>query len=316
MKYFTVLTPTYNRAKTLGRVYNSLCNQSYKEFNWLIIDDGSTDNTKELVEKWQNENKIEIDYWYKENGGKHTAMCLAWHKIKTKYYIGIDSDDELKPDAVETFKNEWQNIIDEGKEDEFAEVRALTFYSNGKLVGNYEFPPGVYKIDSNWHEMVLKLHNNNENNSCRELNKIKSYLLVPENFWLSDKINFFSEFILWARISRKYKTRYINKCTRIYHIDGGDSLQRSKNDELLHYNNIVACKYFLDENIDYFFWNPKYFLNLLLKLIISSVELKMSPTKILKELNSFYLKTAFLATYPLGLITWFYFKYIKKSFWL
>ena len=88
-------------------------------------------NTKDLVNKWYKSNQLAIEYHYKVNGGKHTAMRLAWHLAKTKYLIGIDSDDELTSDAVESFKNEWNKIEVAGLEDQFAEVSALTHMPDG-----------------------------------------------------------------------------------------------------------------------------------------------------------------------------------------
>lgn len=87
----TVYTPTYNRGRTLKRLYSSLISQTNKEFTWLIIDDGSIDNTKQLVSEWINEGIITINYVFKTNGGKHTATRLAYSIIKTKYLILIDS---------------------------------------------------------------------------------------------------------------------------------------------------------------------------------------------------------------------------------
>ena len=84
MTFLTVFTPTYNRAHTLGRTYESLCKQKCKEFIWLIVDDGSTDQTKELVRKWQKQdNGFEIQYIYKENGGMHTANNTSYANIRT-----------------------------------------------------------------------------------------------------------------------------------------------------------------------------------------------------------------------------------------
>ena len=78
MKTITIFTPTYNRAHTLVRTYNSLCQQTCKDFEWLIIDDGSTDNTYEIVQEWIEESDFKIRYIYKENGGKHTALNVAF----------------------------------------------------------------------------------------------------------------------------------------------------------------------------------------------------------------------------------------------
>ena len=89
----TILTPTFNRRKEIIRLYNSLCNQSNKKFVWLIIDDGSTDDTKEVVNNFILEDKIKITYYYKNNGGKHTALNYAMNKINTEYVVFADSDD-------------------------------------------------------------------------------------------------------------------------------------------------------------------------------------------------------------------------------
>ena len=88
----TVFTPAYNRAHTLGRTYESLKNQSCKDFIWLIVDDGSSDNTAELVRSWQNEDcGFDIQYIYKKNGGMHTAHNVAYENIKTELNVCIDS---------------------------------------------------------------------------------------------------------------------------------------------------------------------------------------------------------------------------------
>ena len=311
----TVFTPTYNRSNTLERVYKSLLAQTNQYFVWLIIDDGSTDNTKELVDKWIAEDNLKIEYHYKVNGGKHTAMRQAYQLTKTKYLLAIDSDDELSQDAVEVFLNEWKEIEKSGLENQFAEVSGLTYSNEGKLIGNFVFPSGDKYIDSNWHEMVLKFQNNNEHVVCWNLEKLRECVHIPEEFWLSDKVNFFGEGTLWARIGRKYKTRYINKKLRIYHYDGGDSLMRIHDKTKGHYNNLVGNMYFLDENLDYFFWNPKYFIHLILKFIISGIELGISSGYILRNMHTFRFRLAYCLFYPAGLGLWFYFKKIRKQFW-
>jgi glycosyltransferase involved in cell wall biosynthesis len=98
----TIFTPTYNRAYTLERVYNSLINQNNYKFEWLIVDDGSIDETKKLIEKFKNNDPpFEINYIYKLNGGKHTTYEYCSKYAKGEYYISLDSDDELTPNTVE-----------------------------------------------------------------------------------------------------------------------------------------------------------------------------------------------------------------------
>ena len=82
-KSLTVFTPTFNRAYCLGQLYTSLVNQTNHDFVWMIIDDGSSDTTKELVQSWIDEQKIEINYLYKENGGMHSAHNVAYQNITT-----------------------------------------------------------------------------------------------------------------------------------------------------------------------------------------------------------------------------------------
>ena len=90
---FSVFTPTYNRANTIGRTYEYLCKQTLRSFEWIIVDDGSTDNTEEIVQKWINTNKISIVYLKQENGGKHRAFNRAVQIAKGEIFICLDSDD-------------------------------------------------------------------------------------------------------------------------------------------------------------------------------------------------------------------------------
>ena len=109
----TVFTPSYNRAHTLPRTYESMKNQDMKCFEWLIIDDGSTDGTKELVSKWLKEdNDFKIRYIYKKNGGMHTAYNVAYENIDTELNVCIDSDDCFAPGAARKIYNLWNEVRD------------------------------------------------------------------------------------------------------------------------------------------------------------------------------------------------------------
>ena len=104
-KTLTIFTPAYNRAHTLGRTYESLLRQTCSDFEWLIVDDGSKDSTKELVEGWMQEGKISIQYIYQQNQGMHGAHNTAYRNIDTELNTCIDSDDYMPDDAVETIVN-------------------------------------------------------------------------------------------------------------------------------------------------------------------------------------------------------------------
>ncbi len=106
----TVFTPTYNRADKLPRLYDSLCRQNCYDFEWLIIDDGSTDNTAEIAVAFTEEKRFSVRYIRKENGGKHTAYNLALEQALGKWFLCVDSDDFLEENSIEKLLNKLQNL--------------------------------------------------------------------------------------------------------------------------------------------------------------------------------------------------------------
>ena len=132
MEFLTIFTPAYNRAHTLPRTYESLCAQKCKDFIWLIVDDGSTDNTLELIQNWKKRgNGFEIQYIYKENGGMHTAHNTAYENIHTELNVCVDSDDRMAPGAVEIIKKTWEKIRNSG----YAGIIALDSDFDGNIIG-------------------------------------------------------------------------------------------------------------------------------------------------------------------------------------
>lgn len=135
----TVFTPAYNRAHTLPRTYESLCNQPCKDFIWLIVDDGSTDETAELVRGWQQqENGFEIRYVYKPNGGMHTAHNTAYENIDTELNVCIDSDDAMGANAVALILEKWAQVRELG----YAGIIGLDADFSGQTIG-MGFPAGL-----------------------------------------------------------------------------------------------------------------------------------------------------------------------------
>lgn len=137
-KILTVFTPAYNRAYTLHKCYESLTRQTNKDFKWMIIDDGSTDNTSDLVAKWKEESDFEIIYIYKQNGGMHTAHNTAYENIDTELNVCIDSDDYLTDDAVEIIVTEWEKI----RSEKLAGLGALNIFKSGEIIGS-KFPENI-----------------------------------------------------------------------------------------------------------------------------------------------------------------------------
>ena len=163
MPLITVFTPTYNRAYCLHKCYESLRRQTSKDFLWLIIDDGSTDGTAELVQKWVDETaQFEIRYVYKENGGLHTGYNTAIERLDTELAICVDSDDYLVDDAVESIADFWRRNND-GR---VAGIAALDGREDGSVIGD-PFPScrcinlidlmvGKYKIRQGDRKLVFR----------------------------------------------------------------------------------------------------------------------------------------------------------------
>lgn len=163
MPLITVFTPTYNRAYCLHQCYESLKRQTNKDFLWLVIDDGSTDDTKELVSKWiEQTSDFEIRYAYKENGGLHTGYNAAIERLDTELAVCVDSDDYLTDDAIATIRDFWKNNNDGN----VAGIAALDGDPQGKVIGD-PFPEqrtinlidlqiGKYKLDNGDRKLVVR----------------------------------------------------------------------------------------------------------------------------------------------------------------
>ncbi len=138
MKSITVFTPTYNRAYCLGQCYDSLVRQTNSDFIWLIIDDGSTDNTKALVDTWISESKIDIHYHYQDNLGMHGGHNKAYTLIETELNVCIDSDDYMPDTAIDNILKFWSK----NKNEKYAGIIGLDADKSGAIIGT-EMPESV-----------------------------------------------------------------------------------------------------------------------------------------------------------------------------
>lgn len=211
-KKLTVFTPTYNRSNLLPRCYQSMVNQTSKDFIWMVIDDGSSDNTHELVEKWQLEGIVEIQYYYKENGGIHTAYNEAISHISTELCVCVDSDDWLVDTAVQTILYFW----DKDGSDEIAGILGLDCFSDGKVVG--DALPNIREI--NLIDLAIgkyKIKNGDRTNVVRtELYK----KFAPMKVFDGEK--FFNPHYMHLQISQEYDFLVLNKRLKVieYQADG------------------------------------------------------------------------------------------------
>src|SRR6266704_739295 len=199
---FTVFTPTFNRCSTLPRVYESLRLQTFRNFEWLIVDDGSTDGTGELVEEWQTESDFPIRYIYQENQGKPAAFNRGVQEAQGELFLTLDSDDACVPHALERLKYQWDGIP-AAQKDKFSAVTVLCKDQNGGLVGD-KFPRDV--LDSDSIELVFKYNVKGEKWGFHRTDVLKQF-----PFPTLRNAKFISEGVVWFAISRRFKTRFVNE---------------------------------------------------------------------------------------------------------
>jgi glycosyltransferase involved in cell wall biosynthesis len=204
---FTVFTPTFNRAHTLERVYEALKAQTFKDFEWLIVDDGSKDITEEIVHNWMQESIISIRYFKKENGGKHTAINMGVNEALGKFFLIHDSDDYCIPETLETLKFYWDEIPEDKKND-FSGVSVLCFDDKNRIVGD-KYPSDIIDISP------LKLREK-YNIKGEKWGFHKTDIFKEFPFPVYDKERFVAEGLIWNRMALKYKVRHVNEPLRYY----------------------------------------------------------------------------------------------------
>lgn len=210
MKSITIFTPTYNRANCLHKLYNSLCQQSCNDFHWLIIDDGSSDNTDEIVNTWITEEKISIEYHYQENKGKLAAQILACDFINTELFLCIDSDDFIPDDAISKIKKFWTKNGDSNA----SGIIGLDAYTDGQISGTM-----LPKIkECTYSELIDKYKIRGDKKYIFNTRVFKSYLPYP--YFPDEKFHEISA--IFFLIDQKHKFLLSNEVYCIIeYLDGG-----------------------------------------------------------------------------------------------
>jgi glycosyltransferase involved in cell wall biosynthesis len=210
---FSILTPTYNRAHTLPKVYASLQKQSLNDFEWIIVDDGSKDSTAKLVQEWMLEANFPIRYFKQPNGGHHVATNKAIQEARGTFCIPLDSDDQLVPEALEKFLKHWETIP-ENQRDQFVGITALIETESGALMGS-KFPEDSFDSDTTTLSYIMRFGDDRKGMIRTDILKQHLYPVFPDERFMSDSI-------IWHRIAKTHKTRFVNDvvCVTDYLPDG------------------------------------------------------------------------------------------------
>jgi len=288
---FTVFTPTYNRARTLQRVYASLQRQTLRNFEWLVMDDGSTDNTRALIAQWEAESNFPIRYIFQENQGKPAAFNRGVQEARGELFLTLDSDDECVPEALERLKHHWDAIPAQDKT-KFSAVTVLCKDQNGNLVGN-KFPRDI--LDSDTIEVTFKYRVTGEKWGFQRTDVLKQF-----PFPSIPNAKFISESVVWFALSRKYKTRFVNEALRIYHVHDGAGDHLSTLSPAVLSGRAYLHRFVLNELIDWLFRTPRSVFRSAINFSRYSFGLGIPSSSQLKELHSATARLVVAALMPLG----------------
>ena len=200
----TVFTSTYNRAELLTRLYNRLADQSSRDFEWLVIDDGSTDETPGLLKKWENDGKIEIHTLKCNNGGRHRAINIGLRHAQGEYFFIIGSDDYMLPDGVETIIEEMDRL--EGED--MIGVAFRTIHPDGSPIGP-KLPLPRIKSDEIDLRQIRRI-----SGDCSEVfltSVFRDKFTFPE----FEGEKFVPEALIWNRMAESYNLLYIDRAVGV-----------------------------------------------------------------------------------------------------
>ena len=297
MPKISVVTATYNRANTIHRVYDSLKKQTYKDFEWIVIDDGSKDNTRNIIYEYINEDKIDITYIYQENSGKHMAVNKALSIAKGEFFTVLDSDDECVPEALEVFIKYWDEIEDKSKYKSITcrVYNPETKEPEGDLLSKKGSYVDAYSLDANF-----KLKLSGEKWSLDRIEVVREFPFPDYKKYKGGNLHYIPEAIIYDAMSRKYMERYINEPLRGYYHDQDNAITNRSTSR--SNSNYYLWKHNLNDIIDYFLYNPLFYLKSAIGLVMDGPKTGRPIKVIIKDAKGFISKTLVIISIPLGIL--------------
>lgn len=208
MPTFTVFTPTYNRRQTLPRVFEALDAQTCKDFEWLIVDDGSTDDTAAFIATLADKANFPIRYLVQPNGGKHVAMNHGIREARGALFLPLDSDDACTPDTIETFLTHWR-AIPEADRARYSGISCHCVDEAGQRIGA---PLGAPHLDAHTLDIARDPRLQGEKWGFHRTEVLRQ---TPFPEYPGEKS--VPEGLVWDKIGMAYTIRFIDRALRIYH---------------------------------------------------------------------------------------------------
>ncbi len=288
----SVFTATFNRRSTLDRVFKSLQAQTFRDFEWIIIDDGSTDGTEELVKDYLSNADFPIKYFWQKNRGKHTAYNLFSKHASAEYYCSIDSDDEVRENCLERLLFHFESIPDSERH-EYAGVMCLAENQRGELIGD-EFCEA--DIGDNLVRVLMRHKKLGDKGGLTKISTLREFpfpedverVYVPESYHIHG-------------YSTIYRTKYVNEILirpwtdpRPDHLS--HALQRHKNYPGTAYGLLAWPKY----SMRYFFVNPRLYIAVTSKYVAVALFTGKGFRVQYREIGNLFGRILWAALLPLG----------------
>lgn len=289
----SVMTATFNRAETLHRVWNSLRQQTFKNFEWIVIDDGSTDRTREVVAGFSEAADFPVTYVFQPNRGKHTAYNLFASLAKAPVYCSVDSDDEILPHCLERMLFHFREIPEDLRT-EYAGIMCLAQNQHGQLIGDEFWPED---LNDNLVGVLLRHKKLGDKGSLNQVKTLREFpfpedverVYVPESYHIHG-------------YSTRYKTKFVNEVLiqpwtdpRADHLS--HALLQRKNDPGTAYGLLAWPKY----SMRYIWRNPRLFVAVTSAYIAIAIGTGKGLARQYAEIQSLSGRLLWLVLIPLGI---------------
>ncbi|MBU2921209.1 glycosyltransferase family 2 protein [Winogradskyella psychrotolerans] len=290
---FTVFTPVYNCENSIKKVHDSLLKQTFKDFEWLVINDASSDESHEVISKIVETSPLNINYVNNiENKHKMSCFIQSIKLAKGEFLLTFDGDDECYPNALEFFNNEYEEIPDELKP-KVAAVTALCEDQYGARVGDL-FPEDPFYCNTFEARIAGKIIG--EKWGFTKTDVLRSIIVNPRML----NYGFVPESMIWDPVaSNGFLTKCVNKILRIYHVGVEGSIMNTPMTARSAFGTVLKGLAVFDWFFDkYFFKSPIFFLKTIYITIRSTLYLEYPLKDYIKSIDSYFIKSIFILLWP------------------
>lgn len=287
---FTVFTPTFNRESSLHRVFDSLQSQTFRDFEWIIIDDGSTDNTKSVVETFQKACSFPIIYKYQNNSGKHVAMNRAVSLAHGKFFVIADSDDAFVPESLEFFVRAWREIPS-NQNKSYKGITCRCQEESGAIVGSKPIP-------APWIDLPEPEAKYAYGYRYELWGMTRTDILRQFPFPEPRGLHFFPESVIWDSIGEHYLTRYFDMPLRIFYHDQDNSTTKKGNSR--YQENYYLWLHIINNLKQYKKYQPVMYLKAIIGIARDGLSSGRTIHIIRNDIHGPIERISFLLTMPIG----------------